>query len=224
MTRNLITSTNFTQSSRNIILGQFENTFDEQCIVNGDIKLKRYSSYLYPYNVNQVCVFDWSNLTASGNHNITWAFASNNTGANYSNTTPTSAALYHGNNTGAFTLKLSKTNECGSTERFYPFQVNNCASYTYYPNETAKYLNVEFTETKYSNLPDEIYVVDEKGESIFSQSPKATSTVMNQNAENVNHKFVFDFTDKPNGIYFLKVYFKNRKTNNTETHRILKTN
>lgn len=44
------------------------------------------------------------------------------------------------------------------------------------------------------------------------------------NEVNVNHKFVFNLIDKPNGIYFLKVYFKDRKTNNIETHRILKTN
>jgi hypothetical protein len=208
---NPIPNSNFTAASRNIILTKFENTFDEQCIVNGDIKLKRYSSYLYPYNVNQVCVFNWSNLTAPGNHNITWTFASNNTGANYSNTTATSTTLYHGNNTGTFTLKLSKTNECGNVDRFYPFQVNNCASYTYYPNETAKYLNVEFTETKYSNLPDEIYVVNESGKKVLSELPKENATYKSLNEKDVNHKFVFNLTDKPNGIYFLKVYFKIEK-------------
>lgn len=217
-----IPNSNFTTTSQNIILTKFESSLDDQCIVNDNIKLTRYGNLLQPYNVNQVCTFDWSNMNVTGSHSsMTWAFASNGTGANYSNITASSATLYHGGNSGAFTLKLSKSNECGLVERIFPFQANNCATYTYYPNETTRFLNVEFTDTKYENLPDKIYIVNENGEEILN---KSSIEGIEGDEESTNCKFVFDFSSQPNGIYFLKVLFKNRKTNSTETHRILKTN
>lgn len=217
-----ITSSSFTTNSRNTILNYFENNLDEQCIINNNIRLKRNGWLIQPYSTNQACSFDWSSLNASGNHTITWAFSSNSTGAFLNNTTGTSASLYHGGSSGFFTLKLSKANDCGFTERFYPFQVNNCFAYSYYPNEVSDYLTVGFEKTNYDNLPDEIYLVNEQGEKVVFVLPK--ETFKDQKNEEFTDKVVLDMKNLPNGIYFLKIYFRNRKSNNTETHRILKTN
>lgn len=215
-----ITTSTFTSYSKNLIWNKFENTLDELCIVNNNIRLRSFNNYLPPNTLNQVCTFDWGLMTAYGNHSITWAFTSNNTGASLSSSTGISNNLNYGNS-GYFTLKLSKSNDCGSTERFYPFQVNSCAKYSYYPNEVSNNLTVSFEEALYNSLPDEIYLVSDKGEKIASKSPKK---VFKNKSEAINDELIFDLKNESNGIYFLKVYFKDRKNNNIETHRILKTN
>ncbi len=215
-----IPNSTFLSSTKTDIWNYLYGGPDTDCLITGDIQMKRNGSSIDPYDPNYVCTFTSSPLSAPGNHSITWALNSNISGAYYSSTAATSATVYHGGSSGGFTVKASKSNACGTIDRYYPFVVSSCFRYSYYPNQTSSILNVRFEDIEYQYLPDEVYIVDDRGNRLLEVSPK--EYFIKEENMIINDRLELDLSSLHDGIYYLKVYYASREKDQTDTHRIVK--
>ncbi len=208
----------FDQQSTNEINGHLNN--NGSCLNSGDIpQMYVDGNYITPYSQNFLCLYNWYNFHAPGNHNISWNIQNN--GANTYVVYPTgnnSAVISTASDEGYFTVVASKSNACGYTERYYGFYTSSCYSYRVYPNPTSDIISIEFDKIeKIEDLPDNIELFSENSTvAIKSASPKELFK-----NKDLGNKIEFQVNDLKRGIYYLHINDVKRKEKPKEIIRIV---
>lgn len=212
----------------------FASTFDQQsineinnhlnnsgsCLDNGDIpEMYVDGNYISPYSQNFLCLYNWYNFYAPGNHNLSWNIQNN--GANAYVVYPNgnnAAVISTASNEGYFTVIASKSNACGYIERYYGFYTASCYSYRVYPNPATDLISIEFLEfDNVDDLPDIIELFNEdSNNSVKSAKPKEFFK-SNQNGNRIE----FDVKNLKRGTYYLHVNDSKRKEKPKEIIRII---
>jgi len=185
---------------------------------------------IQPYSMNNVCLYNSYNLNAtiSGSGSSSWQVINNNTGASISWSTFNTATFSSGSSPGTFTIKLTLSNSCGSSDRFYNFNAFNCGgyfAYTIYPNPATDELTVQFEESaEEKDFPERFELIPES-----QYDPITVVRTMDTREEatkqrlKANKQFTFNVKDLPRGRYVLRVTKENEKEadKRLETHRII---
>lgn len=173
------------------------------------IQMRLDGSPIQPYSPRNVCVYGYFNLNAdlSGLGSSSWQIINNSSGASITNSTTNTATVYTGNTTGSFVVRLTLSNGCGTTERWYVFNVNNCGyfSYSVQPNPAKDKLSVVFEPGTDGKLfPEKYELIEErsmKTAAVVEFESELAATTALRDARKVN----IDVSNLPRGQYTLRI-------------------
>ena len=208
----------FSQQSTLDINNHLNN--NSNCLENADIpQMYKDGTLISPYSNNSVSLYNWYNMYAPGNHTISWTIQNSGASAYVVYTTGNNGAVISsGSNQGGFALKASKSNACGTTDRYYGFYASNGNNYRIYPNPTTDVLTIEIEKTdKMDDLPDIIELYSDNS-TISVKSIKPKDLFEKKVLEN---KIEILVKDLKRGTYFLHIQTDKNKERPREIMRII---
>ena len=72
METNITGVSSFSEYSKDQIQNNLANSADNGCIEHGNINMYYNGNYISPYSQSFMCLYNWYNFNAPGNHNISW--------------------------------------------------------------------------------------------------------------------------------------------------------
>ena len=149
MQTNITGTTTFASSSISEIRTDLTGGL-ESCLNTGEINVNKDGSPVNPYDTNYGCLYTWYSMNSSGPgvQSITWTVQNYSAGAYVVTSNSSSATISAGSTAGDFVVKASKTNACGTIDRYYPFEVSSCFRFSVYPNPTTDILFIEFESSE----------------------------------------------------------------------------
>lgn len=211
-------ASSFSQQSINEINNHLNN--NGYCLDNGDIsQMYKDGTLISPYSNNSVSLYNWYNLYAPGNHTISWTIQNNGSNAYIVYTNGNNGVtISSGSNQGGFALIASKSNICGSIQRYYGFYASNGNNYRIYPNPATDILSIEVEKTdKIDDLPDSIELFSESSTfSVKSVKPKEL-----YERKLLENKIEILVKDLKRGTYFLHIQTDRNKERPKEIIRVI---
>ena len=208
----------FSQQSINEINNHLNN--NSNCLENAEIsQMYKDGTLISPYSNNSVSLYNWSNMYAPGNHTISWSIQNSGANAYVVYTTGNNGAVISsGSNQGGFALIASKSNLCGTIQRYYGFYASNGNNYRIYPNPATDVISIEIEKTdKIDDLPDSIELYSDNS-TISVKSIKPKELFERKLLENKIEIIVKDFK---RGTYFLHIQTDKNKERPKEIIRVI---